>query len=151
VEISELVTQTLNRIPNAVLEKSRFGRSEQNLFWLNGKQLLTSAQALRDQAGLDWLENLSAMQVDESLVFTYFVRKFEEAETTILRVSIDLASFGDEYVELQSVTSVWPMAKPFESEISRLFGVKIDGKDPVREWDGFPLRKNFVMSGGLSL
>jgi NADH:ubiquinone oxidoreductase subunit C len=151
VEISELVTQTLSGLPDAVLEKSRFGRSESVLFWLDPAQLLAAAQALKAEVELDWLENLSAMQVEEDIVFTYFLQKPETTQTVILRVSVPMPSFGDEAIEVQSLTTVWPMAAPFEDEIAKLFGVKFDGREPTRSWDGFPLRKNFVLNGGVAL
>jgi NADH:ubiquinone oxidoreductase subunit C len=149
VDINELVTQILDRAPGAVLEKSRFGRSDMGLFWLHASRLEEVARLLKSQAGFDCLENLSAMQLDENLLFTYFVRKSETDEMIALRVSVE-AGPGEEWVELQSVASVWPMAEPLESEASRLLGAKIPGQPNQKEWDGFPLRKSFVFHGGVS-
>ena len=149
MDTNELVTQILDRVPGAVLEKSRFGRSEMGLFWLRAGQLEEVARLLKGEAGFDCLENLAAMQLDENLLFTYFIRKSETDEMIALRVSVE-AGPGEEWVDLQSVAAVWPMAVPLESEASRLLGAKIPGQPNEKEWDGFPLRKSFVFHGGVA-
>jgi NADH:ubiquinone oxidoreductase subunit C len=148
VDTSERVTQILNSFPDAVLEKARFGRSEQALYWLKANRLEDAARALKREGGFE-LENLSAMEIDTSIVLTYFIRNPETRAIAVLRVSEKLKS-PDDWVTHESVATVWPMAVPFEAEISRLFGVKFDGQNSRKEWEGFPLRKSFVLTGGIS-
>lgn len=143
----EHVTQILERNKGAVLEKSRFGRSELGLFWIATDKIQEVARTIKGEAGFDFLENLNGMQVEENLVITYFVRKTETDEMIVLRISAEVG-FSDDWVELDSVSSVWQMAQPMEAELSRLFGVKIPGQANVKEWDGFPLRKSFVQHHG---
>lgn len=148
METSDVVTQILDSISGAVVEKARFGRSELTLFWVDAGKLLRCASELRTQGGFD-LENLSAMQVDESLAFTYFLRNPENGDRAVIRATRECKS-ADDWISHESMASVWPMAKPYEAEISRLFGVRIDGCEAAKEWDGFPLRKSFVVTGGIS-
>jgi NADH:ubiquinone oxidoreductase subunit C len=154
VETGDPVTRIFKHAPHFILETSRFGRSESMVYWLDSKNLLETSRLLKD-GGFDWLENLSAMQVDENLVFTYFLRGSQGTDTAVFRTSIELGSvsgksgFGEDWVEMDSVASVWPMAQAFESEISRLFGVKLRGVESRFDHDGFPLRKTFVVNGGI--
>ena len=149
METNDLITQTLKQAGVSVLEKSRFGRSEKALFWVNADQIAKAAMAVKSQAGLDWLENLSAMHLEDSLVFTYFVRSTGRTDSAIFRASVELVLGSGEKVKLDSVTEAWPMATSYEAEISRLFGVKFPGQEPaVDPWEGFPLRKNFGVSSG---
>ena len=84
-------------------------------------------------------------EVEDNLVFTYFSSNPETREMFLLRVSVEVKH--DEWVELESVSSIWPAAEPFEREIARLYGVKISGIECKSEWDGFPLRKSFISAG----
>jgi NADH:ubiquinone oxidoreductase subunit C len=162
METNEKFSAIFNQIPGALLEKSRFGRSENLAFWINSAQLFESAKRLRAEGGMSWIENLSCIQVDQSLVMTYFVRSSvaePQQDTMIVRVSFDLpqAPHGQEddhaFVVAPSVSEVWPIAEEFEIEIAKLFGVQFTRQDRRTEdprahaeadWNGFPLRKDFV-------
>jgi NADH:ubiquinone oxidoreductase subunit C len=162
METNEKFSAIFNRIPGALLEKSRFGRSENHAFWINSAQLFESAKRLHDEGGMIWLENLSCIQVDQSLVMTYFVRSSvsePQQETVIVRVSFDLPldshGQGDDHavVLAPSVSEIWPIAGEFEIEIAKLFGVQFNRQDrrasesraqAEASWNGFPLRKDFV-------
>lgn len=153
MEIDDLVTQTLNQISGALLEKSRFGRSGKSLFWVSQKGLKKTATALKESCGLDSLENLSAMQVDESLVFTYFLRNTQTGATAMLRVSSEMKK-PDDALMFPSIGETWEMADRFEEEIGILFGVSFDGRVAEETsrgvWDGFPLRKTSLIAGGIT-
>jgi NADH:ubiquinone oxidoreductase subunit C len=163
VEMNEKLSAIFNQIPGALLEKARFGRSENHAFWINAAYLIEVARRLRVEAGMSWLENFSCIQVDQSLVMTYFVRSSimePQQDTVILRVSFDLPHSsphgqGDDHpvVSAPSVSEVWPIAGEFEVEIAKLFGVQFaQGKGHESKelaatengWNGFPLRKDFV-------
>ena len=158
MEITEIVAQILNQVPGAMLEKTLFGRSESALYRVSNKKIEKIARALKDEAGFDWLENLSAMQMEEDLVFTYFLRNSSSSETLILRASVPIAEKrgstgigGEAWVEMESLSAIWPMAIPREEEISQLFGVRFSGEtddsEPGNTWDGFPMRKSFDVIG----
>jgi NADH:ubiquinone oxidoreductase subunit C len=124
-----------------------------------GALLPEAAAFLKSDPGtrLEWLENLSGVQLEGAIVMTYFLRPStvspSDAQPLILRVSARLASPAKE-VDVPSVAGVWAMAAPFEAEIQELFGVRFLGADgrPAheagirlpRDWNGFPLRKNYV-------
>lgn len=147
MDINEQITQLLSRIPGAMVEKTRFGRSERVLFWVSLASLKEIARLVRAEAGFDVLENLSAMQVDESLVFTYVAMNSTTHEWIVLRGSAELTGDGKR-VPCPSVSEIWPMARNFEQEISPLFGVAFDGVGEGRvraAHAGFPLRKDFQL------
>jgi NADH:ubiquinone oxidoreductase subunit C len=163
VETNDKFSAIFNQIPGALLEKSRFGRSESHAYWINSASLFECTKRLRSEGGMSWLENLSCIQVDQSLVMTYFIRSTvsePQQETIILRVSFDLPHStphgdGDEHplVSAPSVSEIWPIADEFEIEIAKLFGVQFTRQDGRAEkesahaeasWNGFPLRKDFV-------
>ncbi len=61
-------------VPGAVLRKQRMGRSEMVCLWIETKSIQRVAEIIKqdNEISLDWLENLSAMQIGEALVFTGF-------------------------------------------------------------------------------
>ncbi len=140
-------------VPGAVLRKQRMGRSEMVCLWIETKSIQRVAEIIKqdNEISLDWLENLSAMQIGEALVFTYVVSSWKFGSTLILRGSADINVSGG-IVSFPSVTKTWPMAIAFESEIEELFGVSFqDGTLHKKEkslllhgWVGFPLRKDYV-------
>jgi NADH:ubiquinone oxidoreductase subunit C len=154
VETNEKLTKIFNSVSDSLLEKARFGRSESTSYWINSLKLTEICEKLKEQAGYDWLENLSCIQVDETLVFTYFLRTRETGQSTILRVSVDipqsasLTTADASEVDLPSVSNIWKSAETFEPEIALLFGVRFSSESLVpetpRSWSGFPLRKDFV-------
>ena len=161
MDTGEIHSKLKKAIPGSVLEKSRFGRSAQLSLWVESRSLPDIAAFLVADAdiALDWLENLSAIQMDDAVVLTYFLRRSSGAEgpagtsTLILRASIELKGAAKE-VTFQSVAKTWAMAAPFEAEIQEMFGVRFldprgepayqgPGKLPAG-WTGFPLRKSYV-------
>jgi Ni,Fe-hydrogenase III component G len=147
--MNEQFKAIFNQIPGSLLETSRFGRSESHAYWINSGSLFECAKRIRSDAGMNWLENLSCIQVDQSLVMTYFVRASFD-----LPLSSPTAHGEDVlWVSAPSVSEVWPIAAEFEVEIARLFGVRFQRQEglPAHEsaapdvsWNGFPLRKDFV-------
>ena len=155
MDTGEILNKLKLAAPGSVLEKSRFGRSANLSLWVETRQLPEIAAFLKEdtEIALDWLENLSAIQMDKAIVLTYFVRSTSNANTLILRGSLEPSSASKE-VKLASVARSWAMAAPFEAEIQEMFGVRfIDsegepaypgpGRLPAG-WTGFPLRKSYV-------
>lgn len=155
METGEILNKLKIAAPGSVLEKGRFGRSAQMSLWVETRALPEIASFLKNDPdiALDWLENLSAIQMDEAIVLTYFLRSSTRGHTLILRGSLEPASPSKE-VKLPSLAGCWTMAAPFESEIQELFGVRfMDARGaPIYEvgnrlpkgWNGFPMRKNYV-------
>ncbi|MGZ3688931.1 MAG: NADH-quinone oxidoreductase subunit C [Bdellovibrionota bacterium] len=139
--------------PSQILETRKFGRAEVLSAWieLGGIRELASGLVADPELRLDWLENLSVIQMDSALVINYFLRSSATPERLILRGSVVPASPNEE-VEVPSVREAWPMAEAMENENGELFGVRFTPA-VVSElkpryfpdgWSGFPLRKTFV-------
>lgn len=143
-----------SHVPGAVLDTGKFGRSDYPCVWVAVDSLLKVAKVVSREPGieLNWLENLSAMQVDEAIVLTYFLRSAGTNDTVALRCSV-IPESQDAWVSVPSVDSIWPMAKSLEVEVHDLFGVAFTGGPLGRrsgkhilpgDWKGFPLRKSYV-------
>lgn len=135
----------------SVLDIQPFGRGGVLAVWVEMKSFVGLARFLRDEAAfrLDWLENLSAMEVQGSIALNYFLRSGATGAMLVLRGSLVPAS-SDAEVEADSVTGVWPMAERMEREVADLFGVRFKG-NPMEaremlppDWHGYPLRKNYL-------
>jgi NADH-quinone oxidoreductase subunit C len=151
VETKELASKIEAAVPGSVLEMRPFGRGKALSVWIEMQALIKVGQWLKEdqELALDWLENLSAMDIDGTLVFTYFLRSKNTPTQLILRGSVVPLSVSD-IVTVPSVESVWPMAKKFEREIADLFGAKFEGgSDQIggllpEGWFGYPLRKSYA-------
>jgi NADH:ubiquinone oxidoreductase subunit C len=158
-----LLIQKLNKaLGKDVLEMSRFGKSDIPLVWVAAPTLLKVVKFLVEDPDLqlNWLENLSVVELDEVFMVSYFIRSFSTPFQIILRVSHEIKERKNDKVKqiisLNSVRRYWPMAEPIEDEIEELFGFQFNGENftqkPISEnqrkilfleLQGFPLRKNF--------
>ena len=70
-----LISKLNKDVPGAVLETRRFGRSEITSIWIESQTIQKVAFALKNDVGLklNWLENLSVVELEGVLVVTYFV------------------------------------------------------------------------------
>ena len=137
-------------MPETVLQWQPFGRTKKKVLWVEGRFLLEISRVLRDDPEhcLDWLENLSVMDVEGALVLTYFLRSTQTQSSFLLRVSLAPMKPEDS-VETFSIASIWPMGRRMELEASELFGIQFIGnhretalilsEDPK----GFPQRKGY--------
>jgi NADH-quinone oxidoreductase subunit C len=146
----------LNKIAEgSVLDVRRFGRSDIHSVWIDTQFLSTLAFGLKKdpQLKLDWLENLSVVELDEALMISYFIRSTVTQHSLLMRALVTPPS-PDAEVKFPSVCGVWPMAEPHESEASELFGIQFeDPSDSISRgikhnflpegWKGFPLRKSY--------
>jgi hypothetical protein len=161
--------------PGGVLDQQPFGRFGSQAFWVSARELSAIAGLVCVAPGfhLDWLENLTAFELEGTLVLTYFVRSTRTSAQLNLRASFEMPSRDSARIRAFSVLPVWPMAGPFESEISDLFGVDFEGpgaartqgdgsvsvgensRDDSREspreryllpkgWEGFPFRRSYI-------
>jgi NADH:ubiquinone oxidoreductase subunit C len=118
---------------------------------VEASSIVDVARLLREDPdlSLDWLENLSVMQVDRILVATWFLRSRKTDSRFVLRSTVVPRS-AEEEVDLPSTESVWPEAVVAEQESSELFGIRFGGRPVPRRllpdgFSGFPLRKAFDM------
>lgn len=150
---NDIVKTLKNAHGEAVLETQAFGKNGQVAVWIEMKSIHKIARTLKETAGIqmDWLENLSVMDLDGTLVLTYFVRAAaspDAKETLILRGTL-LPKSTEARVDAPSVQEVWPMARAMEAEASDLFGIRFTGAEQDSRllpegWIGYPLRKSYV-------
>lgn len=150
---TQSITIKLNqKIPGVVLERPRFGRSQESSIWIEMAHLRAVADFLVSQPEwqFDWVENFSATQMDDVVILTYFLASKNLSERLILRGSVLLKS-PDDVPEVPSLGAVWPSVAPFEREIAELFGIRFLGSDQAESerlkaelnWSGHPLRKSY--------
>ncbi|MBI2711503.1 MAG: NADH-quinone oxidoreductase subunit C [Bdellovibrio sp.] len=153
---NQIVLKLNSICSGTVLEAGEFGRSGVVSVWIESKTVLQIAECLKNdlEFQLDWLENLSVVELEEVVVVTYFLRSTTTPETLVLRISA-LPGSKSEKIVFPSVSSIWPMAIPFENEAEQLFGVTFIGKESCELNNkfllpdlshGFPLRKSFDFS-----
>jgi NADH:ubiquinone oxidoreductase subunit C len=160
VETADLKKLIERLVPDSLLQCVNFGRTNEGCAWIEISSLENLARALRFDSGLefDWLENLSAMQMDEVIVLTYFLSSRSGGLTCRLRSSVGIED-ADKPVPFPSVATVWPSAEVFEREIAEMFGVSFLGapergnESPWSEkgtlppgFQGYPLRKTFSLN-----
>jgi NADH-quinone oxidoreductase subunit C len=150
MDTSELIPKLERAVPGAVMEMRPFGRGGDVSLWVEMKSVARVARFLRDDPGLglDWLENLNVMEMDGTLVLTYFARSSRGGESALVLRGTVVPASADAEVDVPSVADVWPSASAFEQEAWDLFGVRFAKDLPRRlvpaDWNGFPLRKGYA-------
>jgi NADH:ubiquinone oxidoreductase subunit C len=139
---------------SALLQCVNFGKTGHGCAWIHPAKFYSVCEKLRalPSEGYDFLENLSAMQMDEVLVLTYFLRSRMHDESIIIRSAVEIPG-PEEWVDFPSLTRLWPLALEFEKEIYELFGVRFLDEDKKSVYQtyqlrsdtrsDFPLRKTF--------
>lgn len=110
---------------------------------------LDVARWLHDEPdlSLDWLANLSGVDyaADGKLCVVYDLWSFDHRHAIAVKVYIP----RDEPV-IASVASIWRAADWHEREAFDMFGIRFEGHPDLRrilladDWEGFPLRKDYV-------
>lgn len=107
--------------------------------------LKISAQLLSEKAGLNCLEHLGVFEKKGSLVFLYFARSLDSADTAVLKTEKKLD--GTKKLDMPSLCEIWPSVESFERELGDLFGIHFGYNDSrwilPEGFTGFPLRKSF--------
>lgn len=151
METNELILKLEKGVPGAVLEARPFGRTAAMSVWIEMQSIVRVAKFIREdpEISLDWLENMSAMDIDQAFVLSYFLRSTSNSNVMILRGSVVPTSADDEVV-VTSVADIWPMSRLPEREIADLFGIRFGKSTPSARtilpegWMGYPLRKSYV-------
>jgi NADH-quinone oxidoreductase subunit C len=116
-------------------------------------QVLDVLQSLRDEAGYDFLTDVTAIDwsAARSPRFTVVWHLLSTAGHTVVRIAADCAD--DANPSMPSATGLWPGANWHEREAYDMFGLTFIGHPDLRRilmWDGypyFPLRKDFPLAG----
>ncbi len=141
----------LSELPGA-LQAAKFDRDELTL-WVDSFNLIEALKLLRassttqfavlaDLTALDWFPSEPRYEVVYSLL--------SHVRRERIRVKVKISG-ADPYVE--SVTTLWAGASPFEREVFDLFGIRFQGHPDLRrimlpdEWEGHPLRKDYPVEG----
>jgi NADH-quinone oxidoreductase subunit C len=113
---------------------------------LAADQLFDVAQFLRDEIGMDYLTDVTAVDYPERFEVVYHLYSVSKGQGLLtLKVNLD----DKEDPEIASVTPLWPGANFMECEVFDLMGITFTGHPQLRRimmWDGFPghpLRKDF--------
>jgi NADH-quinone oxidoreductase subunit C len=121
-------------------------------FNVPGDQIIAVLQHLRDEAGFDFLVDLTAVDWDKaSPRFTVVYHLYSSTQHTYVRLATDSPS--DTEPTAPTATGLWPGADWHERECFDMFGIKFTGHPDLRRilmWDGypyFPLRKEFPLAG----
>jgi NADH-quinone oxidoreductase subunit C len=119
--------------------------------WLNvlveANDWLPFAQQLRHSSELDFDFLFSVTGVDwkTHLSVVYHLRSLQHAHIVVVKTKVDRAN-----PEIESVCQIWQTAELNEREVFDLFGIKFLHHPDLRrlflndEWDGYPLRKDYV-------
>jgi NADH-quinone oxidoreductase subunit C len=99
------------------------------------------------QLRLDWLANLSGMDyvADAQMAVVYDLWSFEHDHRFAVKVFTPR-----EKPSIPSVADLWPAADWHEREAYDMFGIDFPGHPDLRrilladDWEGFPLRKDYV-------
>ena len=120
---------------------------------VKGEAIVAVARFLRDEPGLelDFCEDLTAVDWPKRGVIevVYHLFSYRHRHGIVLKVEADRAA-----PKVPSVEDVWKAANWMEREVYDLFGVEFPGHPDLRrvllpdDWEGHPLRKDYVEAGG---
>lgn len=152
-----------------LLKTSNFGNSQTEgttgLIWVATSAIQRVAQLLANdpELQLNWLENLSIVELEEGFVTSYFVRSTVTPYQLVIRISQMPDKSHDKHSKsnldpilyIPTTKETWPMVEPMENEMEEMFGVfferdranklalKRGRKILYSGLQGFPLRKGF--------
>ena len=113
---------------------------------LAAEQLFDVAKLLRDEIGMDYLTDVTAVDYPECYEVVYHLYSVSRDQGPLtLKVLLE----DKENPEVASVTPLWPGANFMECEVYDPMGIAFSGHPDLRRimlWDGFPghpLRKDF--------
>jgi len=145
---SEQVEQAIrNRFPEAVEETAEV--SGVPTLFVRADAIADICAFLKEEPGLDFDYLMSLTAVDwpalGGLDVVYHLYSISQKRYVTLKVRVD-----KEKPVMPSVTSIWKAANWQEREVYDMFGIRFEGHPDLRrillepDWDGFPLRKDYV-------
>ena len=142
IDLHALETRLGESFPGAVVDQ------DGDWLVLDPNQLQEVATYLRDEAGFDYLTNVSASDYEDRLEVVYNVYSTRPDQIGPgLSFKVRLPDRSDPHVP--SMTGVWKGANIQEREVWDMFGIRFDGHPDLRRillWEGFegyPLRKDW--------
>ncbi|HUV03652.1 MAG TPA: NADH-quinone oxidoreductase subunit C [Armatimonadota bacterium] len=143
---SEQIEQAVrNRFPESVEETGEISGVPTLL--VRADAILDICAFLKEEPGLsfDYLMSLTAVDWPDRLDVVYHLYSILQKHYVTLKVRADRAT-----PVVPSVTSVWKAANWQEREVYDMFGIRFEGHPDLRrillepDWEGFPLRKDYV-------
>ena len=131
-------------------EEARIERG-QPIVWVAPARIAEACRLLKheqDYRRLSFVTALDWHPLEPRFEVVYSLHSFERNHW--LRVKCRL---GGERPEIESVTAVWRSADWYEREVFDLFGIRFLGHPDLRrimmpeDWVGYPLRKDYPLSG----
>jgi NADH-quinone oxidoreductase subunit C len=118
------------------------------LIFVDKKDLIAVAQQLKesDETRFDYLFCETAIDRKTNFEVVYHLSSTTYRHDMVLKVILE----DRENPELPSVYPFWMAADLYENEIYDMFGIRFTGHPHLRrimlgeEWNGFPLRKDYV-------
>ena len=149
MDAAALIASLQDAVPGAPLESAP-SIDLQTTIYAPAESVPALARALRDRPGLAFtlLAELTAVDfwpTEPRYEIVYLL----VSPTNRLRLRMKVR-LNAERARVRTVCDVWPAANWLEREVWDLFGIEFDGHpDPRRllmpeDWDGFPLRKDYV-------
>ena len=143
-DISKLITDRFGEKITAAFPSDKHPRvhvDAQN--WRELAEFLIREPSLQ----LDWLANLSGVDyvADDKFCVVYDLYSYDLRHTFAVKVFCPR-----EDAHVPSVVALWPAADWHEREAFDMFGIIFDGHPDLRrilladDWEGFPLRKDYV-------
>ena len=147
--ISEELANTLIENPAVSREEVEdvYRDPEYPVFMVEADAVADVCRFLRDTEGYEFnfIKNLTAVDFEEHMHVVYHLYSMNLRHKIMLKVQV-----GREQPVVRSVESVWRSADWQEREVFDLFGIKFAGHPDLRrimlpeDWQGYPLRKDYV-------
>lgn len=115
---------------------------------IDKSELKTLMQILKDQYGFNHLANLTAVDYRDEFELLYHLYSIPDNDKLCVKTRIPRDS-----AELDSLIDIWSTADWQEREVYDLMGIKFTGHPNLirvllpDDFEGHPLRKDFVMGG----
>lgn len=103
-------------------ESTRIGVQWGPCFWVERSQVYNVLKSYHQYQ----LELVSAAQMEDTVLITYFLSSSEPAERFAVRCALELLH-AQAQPKMVSVGPLWAKAKLFENELARDFGIFFDG------------------------
>jgi NADH-quinone oxidoreductase subunit C len=146
----------LEKHGDAVVEQGEYGGQA----WASVKPEAIHGviEGLRDEAGFDMLEDLSAVDyldrpdVEGRFRVVYHMLSLERAELVRIKVFVE-----DEDVEVPTVSDLFPIADWLEREVFDMFGIRFTDHPNLRrilmaeDFDGHPCRRDYPWQGRIPI
>ncbi len=131
---------------------AKFDRGELTI-WIRRESLREACELLRDDAStqFNFLSDVTCVDwypAEPRFEVVYSLLSMPRKERIRIKVKLDSSD-----PSVESLTSLWPGANPFEREVFDLFGVRFNGHPYLRrimmpeDWQGHPLRKDYPVEG----